>query len=65
MDKQIEDVTQNGIPGVYVDNEVLIRENKLRKDGFYQKVVSLKNMKKGLIDWKDIMSLYDRMRAEL
>lgn len=65
MDKQIEDVIQNGIPGVYVDNDALIRENKLRKDGFYQKVGSLKNMKKALIDWKDITDLYDRMKAEL
>ena len=65
MDKQVEEITQNGIPGVYVDNDALIQENKLRKDGFYQKVASLKNMKKELIDWKDIMILYDRMRAEL
>ena len=65
MDKQIEDVIQNGIPGVYVDIDALIRENKMRKDGFYQKLGSLKNMKKTLIDWKDITDLYDRMRAEL
>ena len=65
MDKQIEDVIQNGIPGVYVDNDELIRENKLRKDQFYQKVVSLKDMKPALINWKDITNLYDRMRAEL
>ena len=65
MDKQVEDVIKNGIPGVEVNNEALIRENKLRKDGFDQKIVSLRNMKKDLIDYKDITLLYDRMRAEL
>ena len=65
MNKQVEDVVCNGIPGVYVDNDALIRENTQRKEGFDQKVKFLRNGDPGSTNWKEITDLYDRMRSEL
>ena len=65
MDRQVGDVVSNGIPGVDVDNDVLVRENDLRKDAFSQKVDSLRSEKASSIDWKVITDLYKRMKTEI
>lgn len=65
MDKQVEDVVSNGISGVEVDTDGLIRENRSRKDVFSQKVDSLRNVDGCVTDWKAIMALFDKMRAEI
>ena len=65
MDRQVGDVVSNGIPGVDVDNDALVRENDLRKDAFSQKVDSLRSEKASSIDWKVITDLYKRMKTEI
>ena len=65
MDQQVEEVVSNGIPGVDVDKDRLVQENKQRKETFDAKVRSLRMNKENLTDWKEILDIYDRMRSEV
>ena len=65
MDKQVADVVKNGIPGVYVDTDALIRENTQRKDTFMAQVKSINSTGVRETDWKRVLALYDRMRKEV
>lgn len=64
MDKQVENVKNNGLPGVYVDIEALCRENETRKDSFKQKIDMLKSEQKGETDWDKNRKLYKKMLDE-
>ena len=64
MDKQVEDVVRNGIPGVEVDTDALVRENIFRKDAFDSKVKTLRTGEEVQTDWDVIKKLYGRMREE-
>ena len=65
MDRQVENVKNNGIPGVYVDIDKLIRENELRKSGFQQKIDLLNSVPQTATDWEKIKTVYDRMTEEM
>lgn len=65
MDKQVEIVRDNGIPGVYVDVLGLCRENELRKEEFEQKLGFLKSGSNSKTDWNKISELYNRMMNEV
>ena len=65
MDKQVEIVRDNGIPGVYVDVLGLCRENELRKEEFEQKLGFLKSESDSKTDWDRISRLYKRMSNEI
>ena len=64
MDRQVENVKNNGIPGVEVDIEKLCIENEQRKAGFQQKIDSLNSVPQNITDWKRIKTAYDRMTEE-
>lgn len=65
MDRQVENVKNNGIPGVEVDIEKLCIENEQRKAGFQQKIDSLNSVPQNITDWKRIKTAYDRMTEEI
>ncbi len=65
MDKQVENVRDNGISGVYVDIPGLCRENEMRKEGFEQKLGFLKSGSNSKTDWNKISELYNRMMNEV
>ena len=65
MDKQVENVRDNGISGVYVDIPGLCRENEMRKEGFEQKLGFLKSESDSKTDWDRISRLYKRMSNEI
>ena len=65
MDKQVEYVVRNGIPGVNVDTDALVRENAQRKDTFVHQLRSLNSEGDQATDWNKIHKLYDLMCNEL
>ena len=65
MDNQVADVVSNGIPGVYVDVDALVRENERRKDTFEYQLRCLYSEGKQETDWNRILNLYELMRSEL
>ena len=65
MDKQVAYVVSNGIPGVYVDTDALVRENEQRKKTFEQQLSCLYSEGNSGTDWKKIQGLYVMMRNEL
>ena len=65
MDDQVSDVARNGIPGVSVDVDALVRENAQRKETFAHQQRSLHSEEKWETDWNTILDLYKTMRGEL
>lgn len=65
MDDQVSDVANNGIPGVYVDVDALVRENARRKEVFGQQLQSLYSKDKPKTDWNKVLGLYELMLREL
>ena len=65
MDDQVSDVANNGIPGVYVDVDALIRENTKRKEAFEHQLKFLYSESKQGTDWNAILDLYELMCKEL
>ncbi len=65
MDKQVADVAANGILGVFVDTDALVRENERRKDTFGQQLRFLYSEDKHETDWDKIHGLYVMMRNEM
>ena len=65
MDHQVSEVVRNGIPGVYVDADALVRENAQRKETFEHLLKSLYSEDTPGTDWNKILDLYALMRREL
>ena len=65
MDNQVADVVKDGIPGVYIDMDALVRENKKRKDYFGYQVDMLTS--EGLIytDWDIVKVSFQKMKPEI
>lgn len=61
MDDQVSDVANNGIPGVYVDVDALVRENTKRKETFGQQLKCLYSDNMTGTDWNAILDLYELM----
>lgn len=64
MEKQVNYVLENGIDGVYIDTDQLIRDNEIYKTTFSQKVNSL-HSPASHSDWEKILSLYNKMISEV
>ena len=65
MDAQVSDVVSNGISGVYVDADGLIRENEQRKETFEQQMRKMSSDGKQETDWDRILDLHNMMQVEL
>ncbi len=64
MDAQTMEVVRHGIPGVFVDREALIRENRQRREIFGRQLQDLYAENRDKTDWKKIRDLYEKMRGE-
>ena len=65
MDDQVANVLENGIPGVYVDNEALAKENETRKEEFSYQVGMLSLSDYSHTDWDKIKELHETMMSEI
>ena len=65
MDNQVSDVVLNGIPDVYVDTDVLVRENAQRKETFKHQLEYLYSEDNHGTEWNKIFDLYKLMLKEL
>ena len=64
MDAQTMEVVRHGIPGVFVDREALIRENRQSREIFGRQLQDLYAENRDKTDWKKIRDLYEKMRGE-
>ena len=65
MDNQVTKVVTGGIPGVYVDTDVLIRESIQRRHFFEQQVNVLTSENRIHKDWDVVKRSFDKMMSEI
>ena len=65
MDNQVSNVKKDGIPGVYIDTDALVRENKQRKDYFGHQVDMLTSESLIYTDWDKVKVSFHKMKSEI
>ena len=65
MDNQVAKVVTDGIPGVHVDADALIRENIQRRQYFGQQAEALTSEDMIHTDWDVVKRSFDKMMSEI